>query len=218
MLKRLGPWLVDWVPLLTLAAIAAAGSFTHIRDLAEKSGQYGWMAWAIAVSIDLTCVMAARERHRDTKAGRSSSRVSWPTVVMIAAVVLTLAANLATAQPTPWGWIMAATPAAAFLVAVSMLERRTGHTPPSEPLDVEPARTIVEPVESVAPEPVPELPAPAPVPEPVAIEPADPLLGYALQVADGYHRTHGGLIPLDVLRARLGVAEPVAARLHAQLT
>nr|WP_133743321.1 DUF2637 domain-containing protein [Actinorugispora endophytica] len=212
-MKRLGAWLVDWVPLLALAGIAAAGSFTHIRDLAERSGQYGWMAWAIAVSIDLTCVMAARERHRDTKTGRQSSRVSWPTVVMVAAILLTLAANLATAQPTPWGWVMAATPAAAFLVAVSMLERRTTHTSPPAPVETEevpaePPATTVEPVES-EPTPVPELPAPEPA--------ADPLLGYALQVADGYHQTHGHTIPLDALRARLGVAEPVAARLHAQL-
>jgi len=114
----------DSGPVLVLAGIAAAGSFTHIRDTAIEHGQGGWMAWAVAVCIDLTCVMAARERQRDKRTGRPTGRLSWPTVVLVGGVVLSLAANLAQAEPSPWGWITAATPAGAFLVAVSMLERR----------------------------------------------------------------------------------------------
>lgn len=41
-----------------------------------------------------------------------------------AGVLLSLAANLAQAQPSLWGWIVAAVPPGAFLVAVSMIERR----------------------------------------------------------------------------------------------
>jgi hypothetical protein len=82
------------------------------------------MAWAIAVCIDLTCVMAAGERQRDKNTGRDTGRLSWPTVVLIGGVLLSLAANLAQADPSVWGWITAGTPAGAFLVAVSMLERR----------------------------------------------------------------------------------------------
>ncbi|GAB1819640.1 hypothetical protein HerbRD11066_28040 [Herbidospora sp. RD11066] len=86
------------------------------------------MAWAIAICIDLTCVMAARERQRDKRTGRTTTgRVSWPVVVMTSAITLSLAANLHQAYPTVWGWLTAATPAAAFLIAVSMLERRASH-------------------------------------------------------------------------------------------
>ena len=46
--------------------IAGAGSFTHIRDTAA---QHGPMPWAVAVCIDLTSVMAARERQRDKQLG-----------------------------------------------------------------------------------------------------------------------------------------------------
>ena len=60
MLTRLGALAADSGPVLVLASIAAAGSFTHIRQTANQHGQHGWMAWAIAVCIDLTCVMAAR--------------------------------------------------------------------------------------------------------------------------------------------------------------
>ena len=82
------------------------------------------MSWAVAVCIDLTCVMAARERQRDKQHGITTRRLSWPTVVLAGGVGLSLAANLAQAQPTAWGHIVAAVPPGAFLVAVSMIERR----------------------------------------------------------------------------------------------
>jgi hypothetical protein len=44
--------------------------------------------------------------------------------VLAGGILLSLAANLARAQPTAWGRIVAAVPPAAFLVAVSMIERR----------------------------------------------------------------------------------------------
>ncbi|WP_067816927.1 DUF2637 domain-containing protein [Actinomadura kijaniata] len=133
MSRRLWGGLVDVAPVLVLAVIAAAGSFTHIRDTAIDHGQHGWMAWAVAVCIDLTCVMAARERQRDKHTGRHSSGPSWPTLVLTGGILLSLAANLAQAEPSVWGWIVAGTPAAAFLVAVSMLERRAAAVRPAEP-------------------------------------------------------------------------------------
>ncbi|GAA4078956.1 DUF2637 domain-containing protein [Actinomadura miaoliensis] len=123
-MSRLLGAVADSGPVVVLAGIAAAGSFTHIRDTAVEHGQGGWMAWAVAVCIDLTCVMAARERQRDKRTGRRPGRLSWPTLVLVGGILLSLAANLAQAEPSAWGWITAATPASAFLVAVSMLERR----------------------------------------------------------------------------------------------
>ncbi|MFG2021081.1 DUF2637 domain-containing protein [Actinomadura geliboluensis] len=124
MTRRILGTVADSGPVVVLAGIAAAGSFTHIRDTATEHGQTGWMAWAIAVCIDLTCVMAAGERQRDKSTGRDTGRLSWPTVVLVGGILLSLAANLAQADPSVWGWITAGTPAGAFLVAVSMLERR----------------------------------------------------------------------------------------------
>src|SRR6476646_4992043 len=113
-MRRLACWLLDSGPVLVLAVIAGAGSFTHIRDTATEHGQSGWMAWAVAVCVDLTCVMAARERQRDKKNGRiRQGWISWPTLVLVGGITLSLAANLAQAHPSPWGWITAATPAGA---------------------------------------------------------------------------------------------------------
>ncbi|MDL4815301.1 DUF2637 domain-containing protein [Actinomadura opuntiae] len=132
-MRRILAVAADSAPVVILAGIAAAGSFTHIRDTATDHGQRGWMAWAIAVCIDLTCVMAAGERQRDKRTGRDTGRLSWPTLVLVGGILLSLAANLAQADRSVWGWITAGTPALAFLVAVSMLERRkTAPAPANE--------------------------------------------------------------------------------------
>src|SRR5690606_6946071 len=102
------------------------------------------------------CVMAAAERQRDKKTGRPTGRLSWPTVVLVGGILLSLAANLAQADPSVWGWITAGTPAACFLVAVSMLERRKTTTP---------AATRPTPRPAAEPLPVPDSfgrPAPSP--------------------------------------------------------
>src|ERR1019366_2372733 len=114
----------DALPVTVLAVIAGAGSFTHIRDTAAQHGQTDPMSWAVAVCIDLTCVIAARERQRDKQLGITARPLSWPTAVLGGGVGLSLAANLAQAQPDAWGRIVAAIPSVAFLVAVSMIERR----------------------------------------------------------------------------------------------
>ncbi|MEN3540275.1 DUF2637 domain-containing protein [Microbispora sp. ZYX-F-249] len=205
-MRRLASWLLDTGPVLVLAAIAGAGSFTHIRETATDHGQTGWMSWAVAVCVDLTCVMAARERQRDKKTGRQRNGwVSWPTLVLASGIVLSLAANLHQAEPTVWGWLTAATPAGAFLIAVSMLERRAAapRTDPSAP-----ALTV---------DAVPSSPSPAPALVPAAQDgepgPSPALVDYARRVADEHQAKHGKPITRDLLRARLGVSNQLASDL-----
>ncbi|MFF4122674.1 DUF2637 domain-containing protein [Microbispora rosea] len=215
-LSRLAIRLADTGPVLILAAIAGAGSFTHIRDTAAASGQTGWMAWAVAVCVDLTCVMAARERQRDKKTGRARRGwISWPTLVLVAGIVLSLAANLHQADPTLWGWLTAATPAGAFLVAVSMLERRASG-PRLDPPPVPSSSAVPSSSPVVTSSSVPAL-----VPsEPDGADgnqggpgPSPALVDYARRVADEHHAKHGKPITRDLLRARLGVSNQLASDL-----
>ena len=184
---------MDLAPVVLLAGIAGAGSFTHIRDTAARHGQHGPMSWAIAVSVDLTCVMAARERQRDKRLAIAARRLSWPVLVLTGGVLLSLSANLAQAQPTAWGQVMAAVPCAAFLVAVSMLERRA-------------ARHATR-------QPVPGQDGPS--------QPGDDqdgtLLALARQAAGEHQAAHGQPITRDALRARLGVSNQAASGLLRQL-
>ena len=220
-LSRLAVRLADTGPVLVLAAIAGAGSFTHIRDTAAASGQTGWMAWAVAVCVDLTCVMAARERQRDKKTRRvRRGWISWPSLVLVAGIVLSLAANLHQADPTLWGWLTAATPAGAFLVAVSMLERRASGpcldpspapfaVPSSSPVA---ASSSVVGASSSVPALVPSEPDDAGGSED-GPGPSSALVDYARRVADEHHAKHGKPITRDLLRARLGVSNQLASDL-----
>ncbi|HEX4812544.1 MAG TPA: DUF2637 domain-containing protein [Nonomuraea sp.] len=217
-MRRFAAWLLDTGPVVVLALIAGAGSFTHIRDTATEHGQQGWMAWAIAICIDLTCVMAARERQRDKKIGKARrGLVSWPVLVLTGGVVLSLAANLQQATPTAWGWITAATPAGAFLVAVSMLERRAtaARTEPSQDVpQASPSWTVASPdvpdrTQADRPALVPaheDNPSDGPAPAPALVD-------YARRVADEHHAKHGKPITGDLLRTRLGVSDQLASDL-----
>ena len=196
------------LPVTVLAAIAGAGSFTHIRDTAAQHGQHGPMSWAVAVCIDLTCVMAARERQRDKQLTIPTRRLSWPTIVLAGGVGLSLAANLAQAQPTLWGQVVAAVPPGAFLVAVSMIERRAARR--THLLAGQDAGTG-------------ELPAPG-RPSPVqdagdeAQDGGDQaLLALARRAAAEHHHQDGQPITRDALRARLGVSNQTASELLRQL-
>jgi hypothetical protein len=194
----------DALPVTVLAVIAGAASFTHIRDTAAQHGQTGPMSWAVAVSIDLTCVIAARERQRDKRLGITARWLSWPTVVLAGGVLLSLAANLAQAQPDAWGRIVAAVPSVAFLVAVSMIERRAARRArPAAGQDGRPG----------------ELPAPG-RPSPVQDDEGgedEALLAAARRAAAEHQERHGQPITRDALRARLGVSNQAASELLRQL-
>ena len=197
----------DALPVTVLAVIAGAGSFTHIRDTAAQHGQHGLMASAVAICIDLTCVMAARERQRDKQAGIPARRLSWPAVVLAGGVLLSLAANLAQAQPTAWGRIVAAVPPAAFLVAVSMIERRAAR------------RRLAAGQDGAAGEPSWRgRPSPVQDSGDEARDGGDEALLTAARRAAAEHQDeHGQPITRDALRARLGVSNQAASGLLRQL-
>ena len=196
----------DALPVTVLAVIAGAGSFTHIRDTAAEHGQGGPMSWAVAVCVDLTCVMAARERQRDKQQGVVTRRLSWPTAVLAGGILLSLAANLAQAQPTAWGRIVAAVPPAAFLVAVSMIERRAARRPARRRRD-----GVREASAPGRPSPVQD------AGDEARDEEDEVLLALARRAAAEHQGQHGQPITRDALRARLGVSNQAASELLRQL-
>jgi hypothetical protein len=84
--RRRAVAVADGLPPALLAVIAGAGSFAHIRATAAQHGKAGPMSWAVAVCIDLTCVMAARERQRDKARHRPARPVTWPAIVLAAGI------------------------------------------------------------------------------------------------------------------------------------
>ncbi len=106
--------------VLGLAAFSA--SYVHVVRLARQSGQTGWVAYAIATSIELMAMAAIAEiRHR----GQRGEPARWPRCVLVLGTVMSLGANLATAKVSPWGYIMAAWPSLAFLAVAGIVETRS---------------------------------------------------------------------------------------------
>ncbi|MCW2930967.1 MAG: hypothetical protein JWM19_1929 [Actinomycetia bacterium] len=163
------------------------------------------MAWAVAICTDLTCVMAARERQRDKRLGIATRRLSWPTVVLAGGVGLSLAANLAQAQSTAWGQVVAATPCAAFLVAVSMIERRAARARPPGPA------AVLDQDEATGSPSGPGRPSPSQDGQDEA------LLAAARRAAAQHQGQNGQPITRDALRARLGISTQAASDLLRQL-
>lgn len=120
------------VPVLLMTGIAFGGSYGHIAELCGRYGPHGWVQYATAGCVDLLCVIGAEERQRDKRIGRARNgkKVTWPTVILFIGILVTLAANAATADRSFLGYCVAAWPAAALLLAVSILERRASYEIP----------------------------------------------------------------------------------------
>ncbi|GAA0614276.1 hypothetical protein GCM10010174_34900 [Kutzneria viridogrisea] len=164
--------LIRYTVAAVLGLIGAAAGFTHTHDWAQHHGQAGWLAWADAVVIEGIAVVAAFEIHRDRQTGRQV-RVSLPVLVLVAGFGVQMAAQVAEAEPSPAGWLVAAMPALGFLVVVKLLMRRLPDEPAASPAPVaEPA--------AVAPPPRPVQTPPPPtgrvrLPEPMAAKITDAL-------------------------------------------
>jgi len=142
----MGNWLADNLIPWALAGTAFLGSYSHLVALGQTHGVHGALPYTTAACVDAIVAMAARERQRDRRMGRRHrGLVSWPVVVLCGGVTLTLAGNLAMAQHSPWGWVMAGIPATALLLAISMIERRAGHRPPATAGTLEATASVAEP-------------------------------------------------------------------------
>jgi Protein of unknown function (DUF2637) len=104
-----------------LAGSAFIGSFGHVQRVAATHGQAGWMSWAIAVSIELMALTSAVEIR-----GRRKERLPYkgPVATLALGVAMSLACNLACAQPDTWGFVVSAWPAVAFTAVALVVETR----------------------------------------------------------------------------------------------
>ena len=125
-------------------------------------------------------------------------------MVLTGGVGLSLAANLAQAQPTAWGRIVAAVPSGAFLVAVSMIERRAARR-------ARPAAGVPGQDGGISDLSGRGRPSPEQDGEDEA------LLAAARRAAANHQQAHGQPITRDALRGRLGVPNQAASGLLRQL-
>ena len=212
---------------VVLGGIGAAAGFTHTHDWAAHHGQTGWLAWADAIVIEGIVVVAGFEVQRDHRAG-SGRTVTFPMCVLVAGFGVQMAAQVALAEHTAPGWLVAAMPALGFLVVVKLLMRRTPTTPTPMPAPGHPAPAPLRPARTPG-RPSRDTPAPA-VSRPA--EPSSPVTGSTLaKLPAGIRKTittatedahtAGRAITADDLTSMVsrpaGILSPLVAELNSSI-
>lgn len=194
--------------LLAIGSCAAAASFTHVHNVAAAHGQPGWLAWADAVVLELMSIATGLEIRRRHRTRQSAGFV---VLVLVAAVALSLSAQVVEAERSAIGWLAAALPALGFLACIkivlgrSIVEDRPA-TVPADPDRTVAVPTVLDPavdagpvVGEMVPVRVPPLPA--------------GLLDRARHAAAAHTTATGRAITRDELRDALRVSNALAGDL-----
>jgi hypothetical protein len=198
---------VQVVILLTVGGVAAAASFTHVHNVAAAHGQPGWLAWADAIVLELMSIATGLEIRRRARGNRPAGFVL---AILVAAVTLSLSAQVVEAEASVVGWLAAALPALGFLACVKIVLSRTGTgTDQTTPTDTGTAAVPVQIDDQNEQDDQDRA-------EDDRDVSAD-LLDQARTVAAAHLAEHGCPITRDQLRARLRTGTNTATVLHRQL-
>lgn len=102
-----------------LALIAETVSYLHMHALVAQHGQPGWVAVLTPLSVDGMILAASTAPLADSRSGRRG--VPWE---FITSSVASLAANVAVAEPTPIGRVIAAWSSFALTASYELLTRQ----------------------------------------------------------------------------------------------
>ena len=108
------------IGLSAVRLVAALNSYEHMRFLARTAGE-GWRAWLLPISVDGLAVVALAKIRRAHRLGLGCG-MAW--VALTLSLGVSLAANVAAAQPTSVGRLVAAWPPIALLLAEVVDNRR----------------------------------------------------------------------------------------------
>jgi hypothetical protein len=118
-----------------LALIAATVSYLHMHLMVELHGQPGWVAALTPFSVDGMIVAASTTLLADSRSGGRGGFLPW--ALLVVGSLASLSANVAVAEPTATGRVVAAWPSFALIAAYEMLMRQVRHnaTGPGQPVE-----------------------------------------------------------------------------------
>jgi hypothetical protein len=105
-----------------LALIAGTVSYLHMHLLVELNGQPGWVAALTPLSVDGMIVAASTTLLADSRSGGRGGIL--PRTLLASGSVASLAANVAVAEQTATGRVIAAWPSFALIAAYELLMRQ----------------------------------------------------------------------------------------------
>jgi hypothetical protein len=109
---------IDSVIVAVVALVAAVASYEHQRTLAVLAGE-GGLAYVLPVSVDGMMLATSRSILRRRRAGLRVPGLSW--FGFLLGFVGSVAANVAAAEPTLAGRLVAAWPPVALFIAYETL-------------------------------------------------------------------------------------------------
>jgi hypothetical protein len=105
-----------------LAVIAGTVSYLHMHQLVAGHGQPGWVAVLTPLSVDGMIVAASTALLADSRCGGRGGLLPW--ALLVTGSVASLAANVAVAEPTATGRVIAAWPSFALIGSYELLMRQ----------------------------------------------------------------------------------------------
>src|SRR5215467_11228997 len=112
-----------------LALVAGTVSYLHMHMLVAQHGQPGWVAALTPLSVDGMIVAASTTLLAESRSGRKGGALPW--ALMVAGSVASLAANVAVAEPTLTGRVIAARPSFALTASFELLARQVRRGTPA---------------------------------------------------------------------------------------
>jgi Protein of unknown function (DUF2637) len=109
---------ITTLAVLAVAVVAALASYDHQRALAALAGE-GWRAWLLPISVNGLIVAASMSVLVRRRAGMAAGALAWTS--LLAGIGASLAANVAAAEATMVGRVVAAWPPVALLLAWELL-------------------------------------------------------------------------------------------------
>ena len=129
--------------VVLLAGIAAVVSYRHMHTLAVRHGEAAWTAALVPLSVDGMIIAASMSLLFDSRRGRRGGILPW--TLLIVGSTASLAANVAVAESSLVGRLVAAWPSFALIGAYELLMRQirnsagSAHMPQAAVVDDTPA-------------------------------------------------------------------------------
>jgi hypothetical protein len=129
---------VTTTAVVAVAGVAAIASYEHMRALASVAGE-DWRAWLLPISVDGLAVAASMTMLVRRRAGEPAGVLPW--VALLLGLGASLMANVAAADPTVVGRVVAGWPPVGLLLSYELfLQQHSGGlaSRPSAPGAVQP--------------------------------------------------------------------------------
>jgi hypothetical protein len=108
--------------VLAVATVAAVASYEHMRALAHLAGE-GWRSWLLPISVDGLAVAASMTMLVRRRGGQRAGALPW--FALLLGLGASLAANVAAAEATVVGRLVAAWPPVGLLLSYELLLQQT---------------------------------------------------------------------------------------------